>query len=206
MAIITGTPSGVGLEVDATSKAARVTIYDSAGFEVQAPPVGVYLLPVNVRQTAATAANSVVWAMRNGASRTLTVKQINVTVDFDGTLAALTTPRYGVQRFTIAAPTGGTALVPIKKRSTYSASTVADARFLDTGLTLGAMVFETDAMVFGVTASVTGGNSLRPFDFTVSGERHSGFELAPNEGLCIRLNTAAVIGVSLTGFVGWDER
>jgi len=206
LAIITGTPSAVGLEVDATSKAARVTLYDSAGNEVNSPPVGSYILPVNIRQTAATAANATVWAMRNGATRTVFIREINLSLGFDGTAAATTTCRYGFQRFTAATPTAGTALTAIKRRAAYDVSTIADARFVDTGLTTTSVVFETDFAVIGLPISVTSVNRSVCITFEGAGERYDSFELAPNAGLAIRLNVAAVIGLSLNGFISWDER
>lgn len=205
MAIISGIDSQQGLEIDATSKASRVTLYDSEGNECQKPPSGSYLLPINIRHTAATTANSVVWAVRNGTTKILAIRRISVAMGFDGTAAAATC-RYGIQRFTTATPTGGSVLTAIKKRTTYSASTIADARTVDTGLTLGAMAFEADMMSWGLPVSLTGGSVVRDYVFEQAGERFDSLELAANEGICIRLNQAAVIGLSLTGFMSWDER
>lgn len=206
MAIISGVDSQQGQEVDATSKAARVTMYDSDGQECQKPPYGSYLLPINLRHTSATAANGVVWAMRNGATRIISIRRISVAMSFDGTATVTTTPRYGIHRFTVASPTGGSTLTAIKKRTTYAASTIADARAVDTGLTVGSMAFEAEMMSWGLPISVTGANVVRDYVFEQAGERYDSVELGANEGLCIRMNTAAVIGLSLTGFLAWDER
>lgn len=205
MAIIVGVTSAAGQEVDSASKASRVTLYDSLGNEINAQPSGAYMLPVNIRQTAASAAGLVVWAMRNGSTKTVLVRRMPLVMAFDGTAAALTTPRYALQRFTTATPTGGTVLTAIKKRTTYPTSAIADARFLDSGLTTTGMTFETDAAIFGLPIAVT--NAAIRYDLTSEmGQRYDSFELGANEGLCIRLNTATVIGVSLLGYVAWDEK
>lgn len=203
--------SGVGsaekLTVDPTSKAARVTLYDSAGNKLLLDtPTGAYMLPVNIRQSAATAANATVWAMRNGATKVMSIRRLRLAMMFDGTAAATTTLKYTIQRFSAATPTAGTALTVIKKRSSYGASTVADARFLDTGLTTTSVTFETDAHILALPISVTSGNAFYDIQFGRANEPYGDFELAVNEGLCIRLLNTAVVGQGLVGGVEWDER
>lgn len=206
MAIITGITSAQGAEVDSASKAQRVTLYDSGGNEVQAPPTGSYVLPVNLRATAASAATTLFWAMRNGSSRVVSIRRISLAATFDGTAAAGQTPRYAIQRFTSATPSSGTVLTPVKKRSSYGSSTIVDARFSDTGLTFAGLVFEPEALVIGTPASVTGTSTIRDYSFEKANERYDSFELGANEGLAIRVLVVMVIGMSLTGFVAWDER
>ena len=215
MAIIQS-PTGVQQEVDLNSKASRVTLYDASGIEIFGAPLGAFMAPVNIRQTAATVAGSTVWAMRNGTGRTISIKRAKLIMGFDGTTVALTTPRYSLNRFTLATPTTGTPIVPIKQRTSYAASTVADIRQVDTGLTVAGITFETEALVlalplqtiFGAptTGYAAGPVANHDIIFDPSGKRSESFELAPNEGLAIRLSTAAVIGLSLTGFVSWEER
>lgn len=195
------------LTVDATSKAARATAYDSGGTELIPAITGAYMLPIRVRQTNTTAADSTVWAMRNVAGpSTVHIRKIRGAVIFDGTAAAATTIGYDLIRFSAATPTTGTALTVVDKRNAYAASAVTDARFLDTGLSVTSVVFETPFAQLLIPVSVT--SMIREFeiDFDQMGMRRSGFELASGEGLCIRLTANAVVGLGISGFVEWDER
>ena len=205
MAIIQSGASADLWTIDATSKAGRATLYDAAGNALIPAPSGSFMLPINVRQTAASAAASTVWTVRNGASKTMRLRRLFAAVVFDGTAAAATTLKYALQRFSAATPTGGTALTAVKKRTTYSASTIADARFLDTGLTTTGVTFETDAAILPIAVSVTAQTAVMDVYFERTAELHSTFELAANEGLALRLNTAAVIGMGIDGFLEWDE-
>lgn len=193
------------MTVDPTSKAARVTQYDTSGNTVfYAAPVGAYLLPIQVRQTAATSAASTIWAMRNSTTISVYIKKIVVNTSFDGTPAA-STGAYNFLRFNTATPTTGTALTVVKKSNSYGASNVTDARFLDTGLSVTSVVFETSFMQVGV-ARQNGSTQVMQSIFDLSGYRNQPFILAPSEGLCIQLNVTAVIGDSIAGYVEWDER
>lgn len=208
MAIIQSGASSDTLTIDPTSKAGRVTIYDSSGLEVAKPPTGSYIADINIRQAAATGAGATVWAMRNVSGPAIAyIRHIRLMVSFDGTAAAATTLRYDFQRFDTATPTGGTSVTAVKKRSTYGSPNVSDIRFADAGVTTTGVVFGAAFHTVGLPSSVTNGNIETDLDFATAGERYnSPFELASGEGFCIRLNTAAVIGLSIRGSVSWDEK
>ena len=188
------------LSIDAQSKAARVTLYNSVGEEIGVRPDGSYMLPINIVQSAATVVNSTVWALRNGGSKAVYIRRVLLNMGYHGAAVA-TTGRYAIERFDTATPTGGTALTPVKKNSSMPTSAIADVRFLDTGLTTAGVVFGTDLAIIGNQRQLSAGHLL---DMNFAG----GDELVlnANEGLCIRLNVAAVVGDSLTGFVEWDEK
>lgn len=205
MAIIQSGASSDLWTIDSASKAGRVTLYDPAGNEIfQRPPTGAYILPINIRQTAATAVNSVVWAMRLVSSaRRVYIRQIVLVTAFDVNAGALTS-RYGIARFAGATPTGGVAIPVVKKRSNYPTSDVTDARQVDTGLTVAGVVVEPAAFNLGCPRALAASSQ---FVFgTDDGTAFSSFELASGEGLCISLAVAAVTGDSLIGWVAWDER
>jgi hypothetical protein len=209
MAIIQSGATADTLTVDPASKAARVTPYRSSGTEIDSAPVSSYLLPLNIRQTAATVAGTTIWAMRNTGSRTVYLRHLRLIMGFDGTAVAANTPRYELIRFTSATPTGGNALIPIKKRTAYPGSSVGDARELNTGLTVTGVTFDAGSfLVIGRPISVTSGISDMDVDFALGGQSdYSMLELAVGEGLAIRIvSVNTVIGVSLTGMIEWDER
>lgn len=191
------------LTIDATSKAARVTNYDSGGNELRPAPSGAYMLPIRVRASAATAATATVWAMHNLGAKVVKIRKIYIAAAFDGTAAASVSD-WQLTRFRTATPTGGSAIPVIPKKTSYGASSVTDARFLDTGLTVGAMTFD------GAFAQIAGARqvgSSNAYWFVVSGldTIYEPIELAINDGLCIRTAVAQVIGDSISGGIEWEE-
>lgn len=166
-------------------------------------PVGAYMLPIFIRQTAATAGGATVWAMRNGGALKAFLRRIFLVASFDGTAAA-SHSQWEIERFSAATPTTGTALTIVKKKSAGIASTVADARFLDTGLSVTSVVFESPFIWVG-NPRQNGATSEFVFPYNRDLEDQEDFTLDLNEGLAIRLTTAAVIGDSIRGYIEWDE-
>ncbi len=210
---LVGSPSGTKQEVDTTPKAARVIIYDSAGNAVDPSPTGSYLANLSIRHTAADASASAVFAMTNptGSGRTVYIRAIRGRVLFDGTAAAATTSGYELIRYgTNVNPTTGTTVGRVKKRTAYTASVIADANIQQKSgvLTLTSAVFDTSGALHTIRLplSVTGSISELDFDLVQSNQPASYLELAPGEGLAIRLIAAAVIGLGLGGSLEWDER
>lgn len=187
------------------SGAAYATLYDPSGNALHPVPVGAYALPVNIRFTAAIAAASTVWTVRNGTTYPMYITRIYLEVGFDGTPAA-STQYYELRRFTTATPSGETALTAIKKKSSYGASTIADARETDSvssaALTVTSVVFETAFAVLANPRQNGATNILRLEFVPWSGNP---FVLAVNEGLCIQIINASVIGDSIAGTVEWYE-
>jgi hypothetical protein len=160
-----------------------------------------YSAPVNVRQTAATAANATIWAMRNSATSTITVfiEKIELLLAFDsGTPITRSTQKYDLIRFSTATPTGGTAITVAQMYSGDTGTQVTDARFLDTGLTTTSMVFNAPFATIGCPA--TDATTTKYQRDTIA------LMLGVGEGFCIRLNNAAVVGQSITGEIVWSER
>ncbi len=207
MAVIKSGASADTLTIDATSKAARMTLYGPDGIAVRPTIQGAYMAPINMRFTGTTAANSTVWALRNGATYSTYIRRIFLMAGFDGT-AAGSTSQYELRRFNTATPSGGASVTAIKKDTAFGGSTLADLRQDTTGaaLTVTSLVFETAFASAGVARGATGGTSQIMLDFTTSPETRPFFVLAPNEGLCIRNSIVAVVGDSLSGFVEWEER
>lgn len=196
------------LTVDPTSKAARVTLYDSSGNElILLPTEGSFLSNILLRQSATTAADSLVWSLFNTSSTVkMRIRSIRQIIMFDGTTAAATTRAYYWQRTGTAAPTGGSTITPTKKRSGSNAS-VADLRFVDTGLTRGSNASVGSPFIKLATPISVTGNAI-PFlgQFHVMAERLiSPIELGQNEGIGLFLNEQTTIGFGTAGVVEWDE-
>lgn len=165
-----------------------------------------YMLPIAFRQSAATAADSTIWAMRNlGANRTLYIRRLVLAVSFDGTAAA-TTSQYEVRRFRDATPTGGTALAVVKKNTTETASAVTDARFVDTGLTVAGVTFDAPSITAGAPRQVAAvGQFVHEWPGMAAGQSSGAFIVTGLDGLCIRNGVTAVVGDAVRGWIEWDE-
>lgn len=186
-----------------TSTTLTGTASTKQGLDVNILPnfAGYYCVPVQIRQSAASAANTTVFTIRNPAASTKTVviESMNLIGTFDsGTPITRTLLRYSLHRFSTATPTGGTAETVIKLNNSNAATQVTDVRFLDTGLTTTGVVFENPFSIIGIPA--TDGAIVQYKKETTP------LILAPGEGFCIRLNVAAVIGQGISGEIAWSER
>lgn len=160
-----------------------------------------YSAPINIRQSAGTAANATVWAMRNAAASTKTIyiERIELMMGFDaGTPLGRSLQRYDLIRFATATPTGGTAVAVAQMDSSALATQVTDVRFLDTGLTTTGATLGATFATIGCPASDGATASYSRCGIAI--------KLGPGEGFAIRLNVAAVAGQSLTGDIVWSER
>lgn len=163
--------------------------------------INYYSVALGFRQSAATAANSTVFSLRNptGSTKTLFIELINLNMSFDsGTPLGRSTQTYNILGFNTATPTGGTAINIAPLDSNNPTSQVTDVRFLDTGLTTTGVVFGNKVMTISCPAT----------DQTVINYKRENpiIKLMAGEGLAIRLGVAAVIGQSLAGEISWSER
>lgn len=156
-----------------------------------------YSLPVNVRQTAATASGATVWAMRNGSTASVYIERMSLGLSFDGTSASGTTSRYDLIRFSAATPSGGTALSVAQMYSGDVGTQVASASFLDTGLTTTGVVFNAPWAEIGCPAIAGSATKFERYGTPLV--------LGPNEGFCIRTSTTTAIGMAIIGEVVWSE-
>lgn len=187
------------ISVGGGKSSALVTPVRSDGSEVDPVFIGEYYASQNIPQfSGALAANSALFAVRNGATRRMKMLTMELSLAFAGTAAA-TTMQVSVRRFTAATPTGGTAITIAQEDSASSASTVADARYCAagtaltiTGVTVGAPIF-----VASLARGATGG----VFNFEMSRD----VILNINEGLLVQYDTVGVIGDSVGCTMYWGE-
>lgn len=162
-------------------------------------PTNQYCAPVRIRQNAATASGGTVWAMRfsSSATRKFYLQSMHLTATFDAaTPLGRSLQSYDIMGFSNATPTSGTAITVVSMDG-GAASSVTDARFLDTGLTTTSVSFGTAFSTISVPAAE---GAVSPY------VRDSvGLALSAGQGLAIRLNGAAVVGQGLSGEVCWLE-
>jgi hypothetical protein len=160
-----------------------------------------YSLPIKIRQTATTGSGTTILSMRNGTSSTVTIiiERMELLLGFDSATPAIrSTPCYDLVRFSTATPTGGTAITVAQMYSGDVGTQIADARWLDTGLTTTGVVFNTPFCTIGIPASDGHTTKYQRQDIALM--------LGVGEGFCIRLNGTAVVGQSITGEIVWSER
>lgn len=186
-------------------------LYDALGNVIYPnKPTGSYLANISIRHSAADALGSSVWAMLNptGSGKTIYIRNIRGRILFDGAVTATTSQGYEFIRYSgNVSPTTGTTIARIKKKTTYANSVVQDANIQQkSGILTLAGTFEGSPFnVVKMPISVTGGGQTFDIDLVVAGLSYEGFELAPGEGMAIRLHVAAVIGFGIAGSVEWDE-
>lgn len=182
------------------------------------PTIRSYTLPIQVRQTATTAAGALVWAMRNLGvpGRVIYLRRLAVNVLFDGTGAA-SQSSYQPVRFRGATPTGGVALTPFKPNfedaTLGAASVVTDARVLDTGLTVAGVTFDGGATQIPAASfgCQRGSGPSAQYLLDYPGYDATGFNcrepvrLKLGDGLALALGQVAVIGDGIQGLIEWDE-
>lgn len=177
--------------VDATSKAMRVTLYDTAGNSNDKPESNSYGVVGGTSAVVAAglAGSTNLMAIRNSAgSKKIYITQLRfvcstATLGLTGGVAG----SIAWQRFTAQTPTGGTARTPYKKRAADATSSVTDARDSNAALT-GAAPTWGDLVVGYMqvpNTTVAGGSTLFVFDL-----EDSPLELAISEGLALRTQTA----------------
>lgn len=199
--------SGYGTDYMAVdpNRAARVTIYDTAGSNRYPAYVGGYQCRVDFVPASILADGTTYWAMRNTGSSQVYLRSVNLTSSFATLTGVASRSLFKIERFNTGTPTGGSAIPIVKRDNSYPNSSIATAMFANSGLTSTSVVFEGNSpMVFGVVNS-PGAISNNVFDFAGGGEEGR-FVLASGEGLAIRANGAVVAGCAVQGSIWWDER
>lgn len=178
-----------------------------------------YFAPISTNAAGAVVVGSSIWAFRVPGASDKNVHLRYIDVSISGlTAAALLTGVQLIRCTHTAAPTPGTAVVPVKGWSTHPASIFAAAGmvFASTAITFAA-TFDTSS--FGnllvnvggaATLSATASTRLR-LDFDKVGDgsmvfRPASASAGASEGMAIRvIANDFTAGVVVSGSVGWDE-
>lgn len=204
--------------IDATSKAGRVTMYDTGGTPIN-PAYSTFMSRIEVVPTLLTTGTTY-WTMKNTASgggKTAYIRAMSLNIALIVNSATATTA--GVrnalefERFTGTTPTAGTAIAAIKRRTADATATVVtDIRFAAGGVTTTGVSFDIPFLITQVvTPTINAVNqgvaafATQQLDYTNGGEEGR-IALAPGEGLAIRASGAVNAGLSLYGSIWWDER
>jgi hypothetical protein len=206
---ILGSDGATILSVDATPKAARVTLYDGAGNALQPNAVYSGIATVKVRQSAATGAGVVVWGIHNpNATKVVNIRNIFLELFFDGTAVA-TNMEYEILKMTgITTFSGGAVVTPSHKVSSQSGAQVSVVRVLDTGLTTTGGAAQAQAAIFAMgRAAQTTTSMVRGQYEPIKPNVLTGvaLQLVQNEALVIRQLVTSVIGDRIQGWIDFAE-
>lgn len=197
--IIQGGTSNVGVDSGATSKGLYSELVDVNGRKIA--PGECYSAFIDITPATTLVDGTAYWFMRNTGARDCLVRRIELNLGFAG-VAAASFSSYRFERFATATPTGGTAIVPVKHKNSYGATTVT-AGFLSTGLAVAGVTFESAFWRVGHMNQLAA--LAADLDLTDVGEGPN-LELATGEGLILRANGVIVAGSRLLGGVYWMER
>lgn len=192
------------LTIDATSKAARITEYSADGSELNPPPAGVYMLPIDVRVTGTT--GTFFWSMKvaTGATKSVYIRKIYIRTGWDGTSAAaanlLTIVRGNTFTFS-----GGTALTPIALDASFPTSIIDNAR-QSTGTTLSGSAASALPLFSIQIDNQTATNTRLFVDLQEPSYPFGLLRLGATEGIYIFLSGTNHVGELFSGYVLWEER
>ncbi len=197
--IIQGAISQVGVDAGAVSKGLYSELVDASGRKIA--PAECYSAFVDVVPATTLVDGTAYWFMRNTGAKTALVQKIELILGFSGTVAA-SFSSYRWERIAGGTPGGSTAIVPVKQKNSYSATTIT-AGFLATGLTVVGVTFESAFWRVGHLNQL--GALSADLAMTGVGEGPN-LELAVGEGIILRANGIIVAGSRLLGGVYWSER
>lgn len=140
------------------------------------------------------------FTMRNNGTNVIRIHHLLALLSFTGTPAA-TRSLYSLQRFTVATPSGGTAVTPVIRDSANAVASGAVARFAAGGVTTTGVTFETNGVLMLL------GHASSAADVVISPPlEHAPLVLRPSEGLAVRANGAMISGSIMTLNLAWREQ
>jgi hypothetical protein len=204
MAVIKSGASSDNLTIDATSKAARVTLYDVEGNPLSKKAT--YRASTLTAFVPAVTAARPIFLIEGSASKTITVKRIS----FSG--ASLTAVQYlsiNVSKYSTAA-SGGTStsapMVPLDSNS--AAATAAFVRYYTAVPTAGTLVGDIASVRFlaqATTAAAGGPTFAYTFNFGDITESGGVVLRGTSQGLALSFPTAPASTITLSADIEWTE-
>lgn len=155
-----------------------------------------YSLSVNLVPSTLTDGTTY-FTMRNNGTKVIRIHHLLALLSFTGTPAA-TRSLYSLQRFTVATPSGGTAVTPVIRDSANAVASGAEARFAAGGVTTTGVTFGSVFMLLGHASSAADVVISPPLE-------HAPLVLRPSEGLAVRANGAVISGSIMTLNLAWRE-
>jgi hypothetical protein len=204
MAIIKSGATSDQLTIDATSKAARVTSYDTLGNNRGVKKT--YRAATNSKVVAA-ASTQPFFIIQGSATKTIIVQRIRIS---GMNLTAVAYLALQARKFSTAISGGtATALTQTPMDSTYGASTANLCQVYTAAPTAGTLVgtlSEIQALAQATTAAASGIPDIIELDFRVLGaETHGVYLRGTAEGLGVGFGVAPATAVTLSLECEWTE-
>lgn len=162
--------------------------------------IGAYNIIVQVVPTTLTQGTTYFAMQNTDSTKIVHILSIVLSGGFTGT-AGTTTSLFGISRFSVATPTGGTASNVVSNNTFFPTSAIGDARFAAGGLTTTGITF--DNYFFG--AVVRSNLAVQPVFPLILNVYENPFVLNPGEGLAIRAGSAIISGAAIYGGISWYE-
>src|SRR6266516_2034229 len=192
--------------IDPTSKAGRVTLYDSAGNPIIANYLGRYISPIAQRMTGTPVANIMIHQLQNSnGTRTVVVNRLNVSMFFDGVSTdSLFTIEIG-KATGMTLITGDTTAVI--KRTAQGAPVSGIVRNTFGGTVTGTFVKFAQFSASRISPGVGQPMGITNYDLYDQAMLSNEIELNNLEGLVIRYGSnGGIAGDNLQGFIEWEEK
>jgi hypothetical protein len=172
-----------------------------------------YSVPVAVFHAGTPALGTVVWALRNlngitvgTVPKSLFLRKLLLNTSFSG-VAAATLQFFNLHRIRAATPTGGTAIIPVKRLSSNPSPSQVDCRQTDAGLVVAGVTVDTIPFQSMLSPRQNGASTQNADDWQVPPDEDAeGFEIPSGDGIAIVLFAAAVAGDAISGFIEYDEQ
>ena len=202
MAVIKSGATSDQLTIDATSKAARVTLYDTDGNSLA--QASTYRGATNSTVVAAASATAPFFVIYGSASKTLRIQRIRISGPTNVTLAY---QGFDIIKYSTA-PSGGTAvaLTQVPLDSTDAAATASLCQVYTAAPTAGTPVGNIgSARIVNKSATVVDGSEASVLEWDFRGQGRSGEPTLHGtaQGVGVELHVATATTVSIE--VEWTE-
>lgn len=215
MAVIQSGASTSTLTIDPTSKAARVTLYNSKGRSPAATRYGSYIASIYYSSTGAVSIGTTPVMIQNHGFEQSYIRRLVLMLAHQPDSGAVTntasTVTLGLYKFGGAFYENLTALaISSKKDSTMPNSSTRVWSYGTNAVDLaptGISIVPDPAITFAVPRSVSGANAVHMLDYnmSVTDNADNDLHMMPGEGWALRFMAASTsVGIGITGFVEWD--
>jgi len=206
------------MEVDATSKAHRMLMFNSLGerWGARRKRIGSYFVPINIRQTHTLTGTDAIFALRNGPPSRIVVLITRILLyqlpDLVASAALDNVTAVFDKFWGTALLAGGNQLVPCRSRSRDPLSAVTDVRVIvnnNASLTGGISYYVDGRMATtqSWTNTIANGVPQLPNLSIIDWDDRGGqeIELLCGEGLALRITNGISTSTTWIGYVAWDE-
>lgn len=202
---LVGTPGlPAAVETGSTSKAARLTTFDSSAVDFSRP-IGSYVTRVDWRAGGSSSSGTGIFGMVNNGNRTAFIDRIFLMMSYNPTTSTNSNFVVGLVRG-VGYITSGTIGMPIRKRNSHPSPSLFDCRTgTTTALTITNVLLEAaDFEIFSISRHVKELAVINKRFWNNSTSRPK-IEIQPGQGVWLVHRTGGLVGDTLAGHIEWSE-